>query len=91
MRLENTSNTKKSLAFRIRIVLNRIILFGYSYYFKRFNPNLYVICSKFTIFSTRLMNMGQQAPHHSLEKLPPLREKVETIYLNKTRIELLKE
>jgi hypothetical protein len=37
------------------------------------------------------MNMGQQAPYHSLEKLPPLREKVETIYLNKTLIELLKE
>jgi hypothetical protein len=36
------------------------------------------------------MNLGQQAPHHSLEKLPPLREKLETIYLNKTRIELLK-
>jgi len=66
-------------------------LFGYSYYFKRFNANLYVICTKFSIFSTRLMNMEQQAPHHSLEKLPPLGEKVETLYLNKRLIELLKE
>lgn len=48
--------------------------------------------------------MGQQAPHHSMGKLPPPREKVETIeilesqkigretlYLNKRLIELLKE
>jgi hypothetical protein len=27
--------------------------------------------------------MGQKAPHHPLEKLPPLREKVETIQILK--------
>jgi len=38
-----------------------------------------VICTYFCIFGTNKTNMGQNAPYLKLEKLPPLREKVETI------------
>lgn len=41
------------------------------------NPNI-DICTKFCIFGTNKKNMGQIAPH-KLDKLPPSREKVETI------------
>lgn len=37
------------------------------------------ICTKIRIFGTNKKNMGQDVPHFQLEKLPPLREKVETI------------
>ena len=36
-------------------------------------------CTIICIFGTDKKNMGQNAPHYQLEKLPPLREKVETI------------
>jgi hypothetical protein len=36
-------------------------------------------CTIICIFGTNKKNMGQNAPHYHLEKLPPLREKVETI------------
>jgi Fic family protein len=36
-------------------------------------------CTIICIFGTNKKNMGQNAPHNKLEKLPPLREKVETI------------
>lgn len=37
------------------------------------------IRTKIRIFGTNKKNMGQDVPHFQLEKLPPLREKVETI------------
>ncbi len=37
------------------------------------------ICTKNYIFGTYKRNIGQNAPHHKLDKLPPLKEKVETI------------
>ncbi len=37
------------------------------------------ICTRFRIFGTNQMDMGQSTPHDKLSKLPPLREKVETI------------
>lgn len=37
------------------------------------------ICTKICIFGTNRENMGQNAPRFLIEKLPPLREKVETI------------
>ncbi len=37
------------------------------------------ICTKFCIFGTNEINMRQNAPHYKLDKLPPLRSKVETI------------
>ena len=37
------------------------------------------ICTINYIFGTDIKNMGQNAPHYQLEKLPPLRGKVETI------------
>jgi hypothetical protein len=37
------------------------------------------ICTIICIFGTNRNNMGQNAPHYKLDKLPPLREKVETI------------
>src|SRR6056297_1398311 len=36
-------------------------------------------CTIICIFGTNKKNMGQNAPHYQLEKLPPLREKVETM------------
>src|SRR5690606_25000317 len=36
-------------------------------------------CTKFHIFGTSKNNMGQNVPHFNLDKLPPSREKVETI------------
>jgi hypothetical protein len=38
-----------------------------------------VNCTIIRIFGTNKKNMGQDVPHYQLEKLPPLREKVETI------------
>lgn len=38
-----------------------------------------ITCTFFRIFGTYLKNMGQNAPHDKLNKLPPPREKVETI------------
>jgi len=35
--------------------------------------------------------MGQNTPHHQLEKLPPLREKVETIEIPRYLQRLLKD
>jgi hypothetical protein len=37
------------------------------------------LCPDFCIFGSNKKNMGQNAPRYELEKLPPLREKVETI------------
>src|SRR5690554_1476202 len=38
-----------------------------------------ILCTIICIFGTNKKNMRQNAPHYQLEKLPPLREKVETI------------
>ena len=48
------------------------------------NTNLeFAICTIFRIFGTNRKHMGQIVPHYHLEKLPPPREKVETIEILK--------